>query len=453
MKYILLLSLISTTTFAKNYLDDNLRKETWNDIEVIWLEDNSLPTYDVAFYFSEGAISDRKGKYGETELMFAGLSFGTRRYSQNAIAESLEFYGAEYGSRVTHEYSTFSVRGLVKDLIPTMKMICHMFDDATYPKKELKKTKRRVSSGFKSMVTNHSQLANHIFRYESLRGSGIEQPTTGSIKSINKITSRDLTKRLGHFNKNVKKRIYLRGPKTISSLKEIVMNDCRWKQSKKTSTAIAKKKQLKNSSIIFVPVPNANQAQIRIGRYINKSEISFENAEMKSFTAKFIGGGFTSRLVQRLRVEKGLTYSAGAYASEQKNYGRSGISTFTKNETVVTTLNEIKKLIDENSQGIPVELFKLNQKSAKGQYLLSLESTSDFLETLLFFDHINRPYRDIYNYSNKVDSYSEVALAKMVKELFDWDRQTVLILGNKKLIKSLRKAGYKVVEKNYKNYL
>lgn len=453
MKAIITYLLLITSANATNYLDENLKKMEWGGMDVIWLEDDSLPTYDVSIYFNEGALGDRKGLNGETELMFAQLSSGTHRYSQKEIVEALEFYGTSYGSRVTHEYSTFSVSGLVKDFVPSMKMICHLFEDATFPKKELKKTKSRVLTSKRAIVTNHSKLANSAFRYESLKGSGLEMPTTGKIKTIKKIKSNTLLKRLKYFNDSSIKRIYIKGPKDVISLKNIILKDCGWKNGNKVAKKTIIKKLPASNKLIFVPVPNANQAQVRIGRIIKTDEVNAKDEELKSFTANFLGGGFTSRLVQRLRVEKGLTYSAGAYASEQKYYGRSGISTFTKNETIVDLLNAIKKVIRESSTGVDKEAFLLSKKNIKGNYLLGLESTSDFLQNLLQFDHIERDYKDIYKFSSVMDKVGSKDLEKMVSQIYSWDKQTILILGNKNLIPVLKKAGFKIRVEDYKKYL
>lgn len=453
MKILIVLSLLISTANAKNYLDDNLKKMNWGGMDVIWLEDDSLPTYDVSVYFNEGALGDRKNLNGETELMFSQLTSGTHRFSQKEIVESLEFYGANYGSKVTHEYSTFSVSGLVKDFVPTMKMICHLFEDATFPKKEIAKVKSRALAGFKAMVTNHSKLASRAFRYESLRGSGFEMPTSGTIKSMKRLKSKDLAARLKFFNESAVKRIYIKGPKETSSLKNIILNDCRWKQGAKERKIPVVSKLPDNKKIIFVPVPNSNQAQVRVGRIIKTDEVLGGKEELKSFSANFLGGGFTSRLVQKLRVEKGLTYSAGAYASEQKNYGRSGISTFTKNETILELLDSIKMVIEKSSTNADLEPFNLSKKNIKGNYLLGLESTSDFLQNLLHFDHIQKSYEEIYKFSGIMDKVSKQDLESMIKQLYSWESQTVLILGNKKLVKVLEKAGYKVVVKDYKKYL
>ena len=81
MKYIIITLLFSTFSFA-NYIDDNVKKLDWNGIEVVWLEDNSLPTYDVTVYFNEGSLGETAQLAGVGEFMFQQLTSGTTRYTQ-----------------------------------------------------------------------------------------------------------------------------------------------------------------------------------------------------------------------------------------------------------------------------------------------------------------------------------------------------------------------------------
>src|SRR5690606_23375656 len=90
----------------------------------------------------------------------------------------------------------------------------------------------------------------------------------------------------------------------------------------------------------------ANQAQIRIGRYLNFEEMKGKHDQFH-FLAGFLGGGFTSKLIQELRVKRGLTYSAGAYVSMQRDYARAGISTFSKNETAAEAISIIRDVFQE----------------------------------------------------------------------------------------------------------
>lgn len=452
MKIALLLALLSANTFAKNYLDENVKKFDWNGIEVVWLEDDSLPTYDVIFYFGSGALDDGKDKRGLTELTLSEITSGTPKFSQSQLVESLEFFGTSYGSQVTHEFSSFAVSGLNKNFHPALKLVCHVFNEAQFPKNEIEKSKRRILSSMKNMISNHGALADHVFRIESMKDSGYDYPTTGFMKSIGKLKSADLQKRLEDLNEKTYKRIYMRGDKTLKDLEKIVQNDCNWKQGEK-STTLPEVKKTVGHKVFLVPVPNANQAQVRVGRIMTSKEVGTDDHVLKSFSGKFLGGGFSGRLIQELRVKRGLTYSAGAFVAEQKQYGRIGISTFTKNETLLPLLNAINDVVIENSTSVDKKTFTLSTNNAKGNFLLGLESSSDFLKNLMYFDHIGRSYDEIYEYSSDIDAITPEKLANEIKTNFNLQEQVIVIVGDKSLAKDLKAAGYKAQILDYKDYL
>ena len=449
-----ILFLITFNVFA-NYLDDNLVKEKWNDIEIIWLEDNSFPTYDISILFERGALDDPKGLEGLTSLALNLITLGTNRFDQEHILDTLEYYGVGYGASAIHEYSTFNVSGLVKDLSPTMKMICHLFTDSIYPKKELKKAIDRMRSGQRNMINNHRALASYISRIISLRKTGYERPSSGNLKSYARINPEKLMKKLSELNNETRKKIYIRGPKEIKALENIIKNDCGWsnKDLESPNYPVVKRGMNPNKGGVFlVPVKDANQAQIQITNYMSKEEVS-RDYSLTTFTSKFIGGGFTSRLMQVLRVKNGLTYSAGSFASEQMNYGRKGIVTFTKNETLVKTLKMIEEVVENNSKNIKPDLVKNAKIFVKGNYLYELESSSSFLGTLQYYDTVNRPYEDIYKFPNEIDALTKDQVQNKVRELFGDKDSVTVIVGNRSLEKDLKKVGYKVKVINAKDYL
>jgi len=452
-KILIAIFIVSNFAFA-NFVETNVKEFKWGELDVVWVKDSKYPTYDIVVYFDDGALTENKSNLGVTEFMFNELTSGTNRYNQKQILSSLEFYGTSFSANVTHEFSTYSLSGLVKDLSPNLKMVCHLFNNATFPKSELKKSKRRAVAGLKSLVTNHQSLANRVFRELSLRGTPYSKPVSGTIETIKKLSSKKLSSRLEYFNQ-VKKKIYIRGPESVLDIKNMIVNDCSWTKNTGAQKRIVKEvktKAIDTKSIYLVSVPKANQAQIRMGKVLTAKEATKDQVRL-SFASKYLGGGFTSRLMQEVRVKKGLTYSIGAYASGQRNYGRSGISTFTKNQTLVETLNVIKATIDSNIKNIPDDLFNHSLRYIKGNYLLGMESTSDFMNTLLYLDHQGRPYSDIYDFTEEISTISTKSLSEKIKEIYDFKSQMVLVLGSSKLRAQLKKAGYKVKRISYKEFL
>lgn len=453
MKFLVYLSVIFTSVYGANFLDTNVKELKWDDLEVVWVKDDSFPTYDLVIYFADGAQSESDKNRGASHFMFNQLTSGSSKYSQEEILESLEFYGTSFSSSVTHELSTYSLSGLAKDIVPNTEMICHLFQKATFPEDELKKSKSRSINSIKNLVTDHQALASRVFRELSLSGTPYSLPVEGKVETIKKIDPKTLEERLGHFNK-AKKKIYIRGPKEVLEIKDIITEKCGWdgKNAVSSQVASAEGKRPSPKTIYFLPVSQANQAQIRMGRMLYAEESTKDQVKL-AFAYKYLGGGFTSRLMQELRVKRGLTYSAGAYASGQKLYGRSGISTFTKNKSLLETLKVIDETVEQSSKQIPETDFTHSLNFVRGNYLLSLESTVSFMSTLMILDHQGRDYKEIYEFSKEIAKVDPAALSTKIKKIFKADEQIKLVLGDKSLVKDLKKAGYKVEVLEVENYL
>ncbi len=431
--------------------EENIERFKWKDLEVVYIEDERFPTYYISLFFADGALADRRVK-GETKSMFELLKSGTRRFSQKDIADNLEFFGVSASSSVTHEYSVYSFSGLAKDVVPTTKKICHLFSDATYPKVELKKYKKSKIAGLRSLVNNHGGLASRAFREISLQRSPYSYPVGGKIKDVRRLKRQHLKKKLTYFNNQVKKRIYLTGPRNLLNIKNIVLNECGWKgQANFVRNVNYKSVKRRSPRVVLVTVPKANQAQIRIGRLLNRGE--FGNTELLSLSSEYLGGGFTSKLMRELRVKRGLTYGVSASAGGQKEYGRAVISTFTKNETVGEVLGVTKDVVEKLSRKeFPVHELNRAKGSLAGGYPFQFEKTSAFLGQLMFLDHKGKSFRELQLYPEKVRAFSSKEVAKNVGDIFGWEKQTIVVLGNKNLINELKAFG-NVEAISYKDYL
>ena len=452
MKYLIAsFSFLLLTSTLNASSGDKLQRLDWNGIEVVWLEDNRLPTYAMSVYFADGGLSDGNNK-GLSNAALSLINLGTHLYTREQIAEDLEFYGSDYGINITHEYSTLSVSGLVKDMNPTMKKVCHLFRAANYPSKELANEIKRKEAGLKSMANDHGSLASRVFREISLRGSDYSYPVEGKLKDFKNFTPKNLKRKLHYFNKEVLKRIYISGPSQIKNLKNIINFDCGWNgKSKFVRKAQQEKPLVHNQKIVLVSVPGANQAQVRIGRYLNKKEL--KNRDAQKLASKFLGGGFTSRLMRELRVKRGLTYSVGSAISGQRDYGRALISTFTKNKTLKDLIQVTKDTIENAVSGkVNMSDFERAKSGMAGGYPFRFESSDAHVSQLLMLDHTGESYKEFYDFPNRVLKMNYGKVKDELSSIFDWQKQTVVVIGDKALVKQLESFG-KVEVIDYKSFL
>lgn len=445
MKKIILCSILFSLNVNANFdVAKNIQKFDWNGLEVTYIEDNRFPVFDMGIYFSDGAISDVEGVGGETEAAFNMSMLGTTKYTRSELSEKLEFFGASSDVNVTHEYTTLSLSGLSKDIKELTKLTCEVLRGANYPLNEVKKVVNLQKNAMRSLENNHGALASRIFREVSLSDTPFSYPTGGKLKDLDLLTGQNLRKKMDHFLNSVKKRIYITGPKSVLEIRSIIENDCQFngKEAQFVRTPTYNKKMQDGLQIVFAPVEKANQVQVMVGTFLNHDELVDD--ELAFLSSEFLGGGFTSRLMQEIRVKRGLTYSVGAVISSQKTYGRALISTFTKNETITELIKVIRNAIatsrGSNNQ-INEKQFSLVKQGVIGSYPFKFEKTEQFLNELMITDHTEKKYEEIFQFQDKVKSYTKEDVAKKIEEVFNEKRMTIFVLGDKSLLSKLKKIG------------
>jgi len=448
MKYFLATLLLVNSAFASDSFLKSVKKIKWKDMDVVWIEDDKFPKFTASIYFQDGALGEAVP--GTTQLAFDQLTSGTSKENQRQLAEFFDFYGANLRRSVTHEYSVFSVQALTKDIKPVIGKVCEIFNDAQYPKEELSSHISRMKSQLRNLVTSHGALADRVFRKISLANTAYANPVEGNLESFDKITSESLKTRLQALNKT-RKVLYLAGPSEVKNIREVIEENCHWKNEIQ-SVPQKLSKPSEQSAIYLVEVPNANQAQIRIGRYLTESEFEGKHDKFQ-FMASFLGGGFTSKLIQELRVKRGLTYSAGAYASMQRDYGRAGISTFSKNETAAETIALIREILGDVAGGkFQEKEFTHQINHEMGGYAFGFEQMNAFLGQLMLYDHQGRKYDELINYPDVISKMTRSELSSSAMEVFKWSKETIVVVGDKALEKSLSKIRPVRVIK-YEDYL
>jgi zinc protease len=448
--------LLTFNLLANSSMKAQIKKLNWNGVEVIYLEDNRFPTYDIAVYFADGALSDGDHR-GASAHALNFVTLGTSKLTQQEIQERYEFVGAGLNFEVTHEYSKMSLFGLTKDLEQTLKDTCMILREANYPDNALKSEIAKEKSGLLSMTSELGPMADRAFREVSLGGTPYSYPVNGKIVDLEKLNGNILRNQLDYFLDKVKKRIYITGPKTILSMEKILKNDCRFVGSEKDFKRKIEYSSIKNNGprLVFIPMPWANQVQVRIGRFLNREEIQDRNIFV--LADQFLTGGFTSKLMKEVRVRRGLTYSIQSHIGSQKEYGRALISTFTKNETINRLIEVIENaLADVSKNGVRPQEIEHVKGGLKGSHLFRFESNLVFLSELMFYDHSEIDYDHFFNFVEESEKYTSDDLKKSVNSVFDLNQQVIFILGDKSVEKELKKLPKKYGKLkvlNFKDYL
>ncbi len=143
-----------------------------------------------------------------------------------------------------------------------------------------------------------------------------------------------------------------------------------------------------------------------------------------------LGAGMSSRLFQRVREELGLAYAIYSFQSFYARGGLSGVYIATGPDTAERAVQEVREELSQLAQfGLPGDELAAVKKQAKGNAVLSLESTSARLHRLAGVAVYDEPYLTLDEICRRIDAIGEEDVAKLCEEFYAPERQAIVRLG------------------------
>ncbi|MGV8144945.1 MAG: M16 family metallopeptidase [Alkaliphilus sp.] len=144
-----------------------------------------------------------------------------------------------------------------------------------------------------------------------------------------------------------------------------------------------------------------------------------------------LGGSMSSRLFQKIREEKGLTYSIYSYPSIYKNGGSLNIYAGTNPNQLAQVrdliFGELKELVNN---GITDDELNKTKEQLKGNYILGLESTSSRMSSIgkseLLLNRIFTPKEIIKN----IDNIDMNSVNQIINKIIDLDNFASVVVSN-----------------------
>jgi zinc protease len=144
-----------------------------------------------------------------------------------------------------------------------------------------------------------------------------------------------------------------------------------------------------------------------------------------------LGGGFTSRLMDEIRVNRGLSYGARSGLTQLKAGGFFGVMTYTKNktlrETIDVALDQVKKIRTEKMSDTELTSSK---KYLSGLFPFDIETNNDLASWLGDLSFYKLPIDYVEGYRDHVDKVTPAEAMKVAGEHFWVDDNLILLLTN-----------------------
>ncbi|MDR0747579.1 MAG: insulinase family protein [Helicobacteraceae bacterium] len=275
--------------------------------------DHKLPiVYMQIVFLGSGSISD-DGLAGLASLSADLLEEGTKKLGATAFAEKLEERAIRFGVNVGQETLNINLSSLKAQFGEGFNLLNSLLSDPNLTEKTLVKIKEQAIGELSRKQSDFDYVAEDGLREILFEGSALALPPAGTVESIARIKLDDI-------------RQFLKTAITRDRAVVLFGGDITQQEAKTYADAILKAlprgsvKEIKfiaasDAGKVKTVVKNSEQAYIYFGAPFDMPSDSEES--YKAGVASFIlgGSGFGSRLMEEIRVKRGLAYSAYSYIS------------------------------------------------------------------------------------------------------------------------------------------
>jgi predicted Zn-dependent peptidase len=370
-------------------------------IPVIFEEQKSLPILNLQLVFQNSGYIQDKNKSGLVNLSSKLLNEGTKELGATAFAQELEENAISLTTSNGFETFVIELSNLKEQSKKGVELLTSLLKSPNFTQDTLEKLKTLQVGSLKRKENDFDYVSQNQLKSMLFKGTTLENPASGSIESISKIKLDDIEKFISKTINLNNLIIVAGGDFDIKEFEELLKPFL-------TTLEVGEKNEFekiefnsKNEEKTLIK--DTQQAYIYFGSSFNIDSQDEENYKAK--VASFIlgGSGFGSRLMEEIRVKRGLAYSAYGSISINKSHSYFNGYLQTKNESAKEAQKLVIQLVSQFVEnGVTQEELTASKNFLTGSEPLRSETLSQ---------RLNRAFT-LY-YRGLAQDYSEKELEKI----------------------------------------
>ena len=410
----------------KIHLPTVTRTRLANGIRLVIMEYHRAPTITVRASFAGGEKLDPEGRTGATSLMTELLKRGTETRSTPQIAEAIDFLGGSLEASADDERCTASLDILAKDTDAGLDLMADILRRPIFPAEELERARSLEIASLQSIGEDPGRIASFILNTTMYAGHPYGREAT--VASVKAITKDDI---LAAYHSGLSPdRMIIVAVGDFKADEMAAKLQTRFGDWPSASPPAALTRPVGQVPVcrILIDKPDATQTQVRLAR------VGFSRTNPDYYAAQLantiLGGGFTSRLVDEVRVNKSLTYGIGSSFSTLKAGGLFEVNTFTKIETTRALLDTVRGVLTKAAQsGLTDAEFRKARGYLAGQFAVHLQTPEALAGELASMAFYGLPDNYLDTYLSRLRAVTLPEVNRVAKTYFAPNVLSTVLVG------------------------
>ena len=303
-----------------------------NGLRVIVARSSDLPLVSAALIVRAGAWADPKGLAGAMSMTAGMLTEGTESRTAPEIAQQVEALGATLSSAAGAESSSVGLTVMSDKVAPAFAILADVARNPAFAAEELERQTAQALDGLSVAYGDPGQLAAMTASPLIFAGTPFGHAADGTPASLPRLTPETLRRLHGTYFRPDNAILVLTGdvtPEAGFALAREAFGD--WDAPTAPLPTQPEVSPTAAGQMLVIDLPGAGQAAVRLAKpTISRSDDAYYPAIV---TNSVLGGGYSARLNQEIRIKRGLSYGAGSSLAARRAVGAFQAQAQTKNES------------------------------------------------------------------------------------------------------------------------
>jgi zinc protease len=427
-KWIIIGLFVSQTLFAAVQIE---HWQTSQGTPVYFAATPTLPMADIRVAFDAGSARDGE-HFGLAALTSALIETGAGNLNADQIAEQFESVGAIFGSSVSEDIASLSLRTLSDTALrtPALELFKTVLSKPRFNGADFEREKKRALAGLQHREESPGAQASIAFSRALYGNHPYAHPEDGFVETVSPLKAADLKKFYEQYYVAANALVVIVGDMSRETAQQIAENliaALPQGQKPQPIPEVAPPQAAHEQRIEF-PSKQTHLLAGTLGTYRKDPDY------FPLYVGNHILGGasLVSRLFDEVREKRGLAYSASTQLQPLFRRGPFVIGLQTRNDQTAqaeqVALDTVKNFIDNGPSDAELTAAK---KNITGGFALRLDSNSKLTEYITMIGFYQMPLDYLDTFQARIDAVTAQDIKAAFNRMWDVQKLQVVTVGGK----------------------
>ena len=411
-----------------------------NGMRILVVNKPGLPLVSARLAFDAGSAQDGVGRSGLASMTAGLLTQGTTTRTAPEIATQIEQLGASVGAGAGPDFTSVYANAPADVFPQAVALMADLVRNPAFAQEELDRQRTQTLDGLKVALASPGQVASQAAGRVIYGDAPYGAPGIGTVTTLPTLTRADVVAfHAAHYLPSDATLVFSGDitPEAARALAQSAFGD--WRAPTSTAVAaVAPAGEPLQPRVVVIDQPGAGQAAVIAAlRGVPRTDPAYFPLTLGN---TLLGGSFTSRLNQEIRIKRGLSYGTRSSLGLRRDDGLFTASAQTKNETAVEVSDLILAEIERLDTTQPTESELTTRRAiltgAFGSSLETVDGLGTLVANLALYD---LPMSDLAAYAGNVAAVDGPAMQAAFARALPVSSASLVIVGDaSKFIEALR---------------